>query len=337
MPIIYISGYSRCGSTILGMLLGSHPLIQSVGEVSNLPEDWTFSSRICTCGAPFAQCEFWSPLHERFPQTAELSGLLKRIESRRSVDALLDDELDGADVAIYKDYVKALVAHVREHSGKTYMLDSSKTARDIAGRPIALHRYSGEDVYVIHLVRSLEATMESYLRNGSNWANEGRIKPPKLPGLRSMVGWILANRAAMRTSEHIPASRYLPVSYDSLLHQPEFELKRIGAFTGIDMSPVLKKLRADEPLRAQHDVGGNRLRHHAQALRPPGREPNLPVLHRFLAWAVTHPLFLSHIHPALDEGVKPDLVPVPRQRRRRRSRMRRRSGNADVKLRRQSP
>jgi hypothetical protein len=47
--ILYIAGYSRSGSTILDIILSSHPQIFGTGELGYLFDDWIAGTRLCTC------------------------------------------------------------------------------------------------------------------------------------------------------------------------------------------------------------------------------------------------------------------------------------------------
>ena len=55
--IICGSGYS--GSTLLNLLLGSHPDLVSLGETTNLARS-VIEDRQCTCRQPVKQCSFWN-------------------------------------------------------------------------------------------------------------------------------------------------------------------------------------------------------------------------------------------------------------------------------------
>ncbi len=66
---VYIcsSGYS--GSTLLDLILGSHSLIESLGEISHLPKNISLNSN-CSCGEPILECYYWKKI---------LSNLNKKI------------------------------------------------------------------------------------------------------------------------------------------------------------------------------------------------------------------------------------------------------------------
>ncbi|MFN3405707.1 MAG: sulfotransferase [Cytophagaceae bacterium] len=65
-PILYILSNGRSGSTILDVMIGSHPEIWTVGELQNLPKDYK-ANKICGCGNHLIKCEFWAPISSKIP------------------------------------------------------------------------------------------------------------------------------------------------------------------------------------------------------------------------------------------------------------------------------
>ncbi len=283
MTIIYIAGYSRSGSTILDMLLGAHPDICSTGELNTLIEDWQDPARLCTCGKPYAECPFWSGLSKEHPLTAAVADNLVAVETRSRLGALERNEIPADELLPYTKFTQTLFHYIHLQSGKAVVVDSSKSARKSAGRALALYRHSGEDVYVIHLARSLSETINSFIRNGSNWALEGKARPSSMPGLRSIFGWFLANRCALRVKASIPANNYVFVRYSDLIDDTTGTLSRIGAKIRVDMTPILERVAAGVELNAPHNVGGNRLRFQSQRLRRSNKPAEIPFYYRTIA------------------------------------------------------
>jgi hypothetical protein len=58
--VLYIASSGHSGSTLLEVMLGNHPAINSVGEVHRLS---IFPySRLCACGSVIAQCPYWNDI-----------------------------------------------------------------------------------------------------------------------------------------------------------------------------------------------------------------------------------------------------------------------------------
>jgi hypothetical protein len=59
VPILYIGGHGRSGSTILAQTLGQIPGFVNVGEVWQVWYRGFRENERCGCGQPFYSCEFW--------------------------------------------------------------------------------------------------------------------------------------------------------------------------------------------------------------------------------------------------------------------------------------
>ena len=57
--VLYIAGTSRCGSTILGNVLGQIRGFVSVGEISSIWERGFLENAYCGCGTRFLDCPMW--------------------------------------------------------------------------------------------------------------------------------------------------------------------------------------------------------------------------------------------------------------------------------------
>ncbi len=139
-------------------------------------------------------------------------------------------------------------------------MDSSKSAKYAAGRPLALSRIAGLDVRVLHLTRDPRAVLNSYIRTGSNWVLEGRRKPRPLDNWRPVLGWTLANRIAQRVGQQIGPGRYMHLRFEDFLADPKAALHRIGTFAELNTNEIARDILDGKPFVAGHNVGGNRTR-----------------------------------------------------------------------------
>ena len=259
--IIYIAGYSRSGSTILDIVLGSHQHMFGTGELAYLFDDWLLSERTCTCGETYNNCAFWKnfqlPAGINFDEAIQI---IRQVESRPSLPALIDDKIPGDIIEKYRLIQTTLYNYIFNTAQKDIIIDSSKTSRDMAGRFYALHKYAGFDVYVIHLVKNGLSVVESYVKKGRNWALEGYGKNDRFMAARSSLGWMLANSIAQRLGRKIPEKNYIQIKYEDLVAQPETVLKRIEGFLEVDLSEAITRIQKESPFHPKHNVGGNRLR-----------------------------------------------------------------------------
>ncbi len=258
--VVYIAGYGRSGSTVLSAVLGSHPNIMSGGELVLGPEEWFDANRICACGLPYAECDFWSDLL-RDPRIRRAADRTVRSTERLTRLPLLGLGLISRSRRdAYRQVQSHILGHITARSGKQVVVDASKSARYAAGRALALSRLAGYDVRLIHLVRDGRRALESLRRTGSNRALEGLAVAQRPSAIRACVGWLRSNACAhlFRTIEG--PDRYIRLRYEDFIADPTTQLRRLGSFLGLDMTPVLDRIAGDGRFPVGHMVGGNRIR-----------------------------------------------------------------------------
>jgi hypothetical protein len=247
------------------MMLETAPGVVSAGELTYLAEDAATPGRHCSCGAAYGACPRYGDwLATRPPGEA---GRLRAIERRGNLGRLVTGTVPAEAGRAYRDHARGLFDHIGRTSGAEVVVDSSKSARDAAGRPLALSRLAGLDLRILHLTRDPRQTVRSYLDRGSNWVLEGHRRPRPFETWRPILGWTMANRIARRIGREIGADRYLHLRFEDLLADPAGALGRVATFAGIDLSGAMARAEAGEAFTAGHMVGGNRARLEAQTLR----------------------------------------------------------------------
>ena len=287
--ILYVAGYSRSGSTILDMMLGRNPAVVSTGELTYLLDDADNPNRVCTCGARYGECPRFGPWLNAQAGKAALAAKkrLRAIESRAGLEVLKSGSASAQDTALYRDYATTLYTHLTEHTGARIIVDSSKSAKDAAGRPLALARLAGLPVKILHLTRDPRAVVKSYVKDGSNWVAENHRKPKPLDSFRPVIGWAKANSIARGLADDF-GSDYLHVRYEDIMADPATALGKIGAFAGVSLDAELAAAQAGEPVLADHNVGGNRTRLEPQTIRLAAQKPaKLPIPHELAHRAMT--------------------------------------------------
>jgi hypothetical protein len=290
--VLMIAGLDRSGSTILDIVLGNHPHIESVGEVANIIVNGWISREslrgidpkqrrvpICTCGkrldvlyvdAPDEACPFWSRVRREWVERTDpisiegypkLRGRFERTGIatlvQQSFRLLYEKRRKSASFRSYAGLTRAFFESVRAVSGKPTIVDSSKSPV----RAFALSMVPGIDLYVVHLVRdgrgvitSRRKVLKKDLRAGIMWDHEG------FPIWRTIVRWILLNLAAEWVCARLGPERTMRLRYEDFVADPKEALGRIGALIELDLTDVADALSAGEPMQAGHNVGGNRTR-----------------------------------------------------------------------------
>jgi Sulfotransferase family len=290
VKVLMITGLGRSGSTILDIVLGNHPDIESVGEVANLFVNGWISREslrgidpkkrrvpICTCGkrldvlyvdAPDEACPFWSSVRREWvertdPDSIEnypkLRGNFGRTRLARLVQQYLrllyEKRRPSARFRSYARLTRAFFESIRAVSGKPVIVDSTKSPV----RAFALGMVPGIDLYVVHLVRdgrgiiaSLRKTFEKDVQAGIMWDHEGH------PMWRAVARWIVLNLAAEWVCTQLGPNRTMRLRYEDFVADPKGALERIGSLIELDLREVAEAASSGKPMQAGHNVGGNR-------------------------------------------------------------------------------
>jgi hypothetical protein len=195
MKVFYITGASHSGSTLLAMMLNSHPEILSVGEMYKLQmklgknaETGTYWP--CSCGSPSLwECDFWARVNSRIQATT--SGSLADID-------LLDCQIVQGDCAPNGVLFRTLA----EISGKPIIADSSKRADRLSH----LSKMKGIELYTIVLFRDPKGQVSSIRRKYGS-------------GLFGSV--FQYERVYKRLQRNLKTIPHTVVSYEDLVRHPE--------------------------------------------------------------------------------------------------------------------
>ncbi|HEU4641452.1 MAG TPA: sulfotransferase [Gemmatimonadaceae bacterium] len=279
--ILYIAGYGRSGSTVLSTVLGNHPQMASLGEVSFLLEDWSDPRGVCSCGRRYPECEFWKDMFEGEGPTPETVRLVRRMERASSLPRLCFGWVSREQRQEYRAHQEQLLDYIAARTDAPVVVDSSKSPRLTVGRLIAMKRLAGEDVYILHLVRNGLATMASLVLTGSNRALEGRTRPLRLPALRAAVGWTWTNLFAASMRRVVGDDHYMLLRYEDFMADPSGALLRIGDFIRMDMGELIDRVERRGAFEVGHMVAGNRVRFQRLIrLRGPDAEHQEELLRR---------------------------------------------------------
>lgn len=273
--ILSIVGAGHSGSTILDIILGNDPRIEGVGEIHKLPRSgWIQDEdRRCACGSPIHSCPYWLDVqahwNERFDgQLESYIALQDRFEGSRSSWPRLLVEARRQTQAFrrYADMTAGLYEAIRDVSGKSVIVDSSK-------KPIhtyALLANPRLNVRVIHLVRDGRGIVWSKSKSLDRDVEAGvpSDRGPVSPR-RSTAHWILANLESEAVVARAGRSNALRISYEAFVERPGDVLRAVGSLAEEDLGSLADAVAAERPMQAGHKVGGNRVRRSGSvSLRP---------------------------------------------------------------------
>jgi len=246
--LVFIAGANYSGSTLLSMLLGSHPQIECLGQLYAVSGDIE-SGDICQCGNMLLDCEFWSKVlvetgfwdtggHQLQPICTEVrrGGALGKIFG-------LVVPRSPSHPNVYQNFNQEILRAASKLSGREILIDSSKI-------PHRLHWLlktgvaTEHDMHVIHLTRNGFGVVNSYKRR-------------RYGVLRGSLAWRSRNDQVFKLFTQYPTIRSLRVRYEDICTRPHDTLTEVCDFLGLPFTPEILKFRA----RSQHQVGGNPIRH----------------------------------------------------------------------------
>ena len=265
--LVYIAGLSRSGSTLLELLLGSHPGIVTVGELQILPHELRSDARIpCGCGEQVDRCPFWAAVVARVdPRDAPAPqldafrehhgwGSTIRPARLREFGPRPPDPALRRQIAQYgrntAELVEAIADVAGERSGErpSVVVDASKDPY----RALWLARSGAVDLRLVHLVRDPHGSVHSLTRD--------RRDPVRrdVAAFRRTVAWEVENHLVRRLRTSVlAADRSVLVRYEDLATDPLGQLGTVLALLGRVVDPtVVDRFRST----SVHTVAGNPMR-----------------------------------------------------------------------------
>lgn len=259
---IFLASNAYSGSTLLSFLLGAHPEIGTVSDVSGRRRERAMDRFSCSCGRLMTACPFWERLlaelggsglafsladfalgfDDRRPRW--LGALRVRTMGNERLERLRDAAFRlapgddhwmrsiGERTAVFADAVLRV-------TGASVFVDASKERL----RARYLQRYVDPELRVIHLVRDPRGVVESTIRRG-------RLNISAAEVARR---WARTNAAIVRSMSRIPRAQRMVVRYEDLCADPQAVMRRLFAFSSVDPSVDVTNLVAGE----QHLLGNS--------------------------------------------------------------------------------
>lgn len=224
-PFLFLVGCPRSGTTLLRVMLDSHPRLA-------IPPESHFIAK-------------WAAQPERF-------GAAGAFDASRFLNAILVHkwfalcELDEAAVrrhfahatpATFSDAVRSLYACYAQTRGKVRWGDKTPAYVRHVGALATLF----DEARFVHIVRDGRDVAASLIKQA--WGPDN-VHSAALFWKRSIL-------SARRDGESIGSSRYCEIRYEDLVSQPQEQLETIGRFAGLDFDPaMLRHFEFERPMRA---------------------------------------------------------------------------------------
>jgi len=231
LMVVMIVGAVRSGSTLLGQLLGEPDDYVHIGELNYIWKRGFLKNRLCGCGKPFRECQFWNDVFDLGfggldkVDATRFIEIKNRIERTRNLPRLFSKVMGpnlSSGLEEYKSTLRTLYRSIAEVAGARVVVDSSKAP------PYAyvLERVPGIDLRTIHLVRDSRAVAFSIQRKKVDPSETHQVRylqtldPVSMSFIWSITNGLLSARPA--------GVRSMLLRYEDLVANPEPILQRIG-------------------------------------------------------------------------------------------------------------
>jgi hypothetical protein len=261
--VVYVAGSGHTGSTLLALLLDSHPEIACVGETSVKPKirrKGGEARQRCSCGAKVGDCAFWRRVFEHVRADGHEFGaeswsndyrfehpIAQRLLSRACSSVTGRDLVKWAAgvLPFYRDRIanidavnRSFIRAVLKITGAQVFADTSKHVP----RLLHLLELSDLEVKVVLLVRDVRGYVASAKRRGE-------------PVLAAARAWHRHQVIFSDLAATLPEERLHRVRYEDLCARPAETLSALWTFCGVQPIEAPTSIVA-----ADHHVLGNSMR-----------------------------------------------------------------------------
>ncbi len=311
VKVLYVAGFGRSGSTILGNILGEVEGFFHGGELNFIWEHNLMENRLCGCGAPFDECEVWVSVFDRAFGGMEKADAREMIRLQgfgartRHVPLMLSSRGRRAltsRLGKYTARLERLYRAIEASTGSRVVVDSSK----MPSYGYVLGTVPGIELYVVHLIRDPRAAAYSWLKEPRPDADE-RSYMNRVNTVKSSLLWDVWNVSSEALWRGSPG-RYMRLRYEDFVAEPrravEAILDMLGENAGrLPFGPPFVSER-EVKLEAGHTVAGNpnRFRSGPVQLRPDEEwASRMRPRDRRLVTLLTLPLLARYGYPVFTE------------------------------------
>jgi hypothetical protein len=265
VPVMFIIGKGRSGSTIINNILGQVPGMFAAGELLYL-WDWGLRHRIrCGCGADILDCPIWSKV------LCEAFGITSRTQDSERIEAIWRDYLDvvrwhhGPRLSMrqnvrgwpalrrYATAMETLFRTIADVTGAQVIVDSSKKPTN----PAALGFVDGVDAAIVHLVRDPRAVCFSWQRRKAWTDRDEGGTTPRFGPVYTSASWIVRNVGAEMLARRWSRERTARLRYEDFCREPRTVIQQLVELVGLPTAALPFRDENTVVLEPTHTIGGN--------------------------------------------------------------------------------
>jgi len=255
IPVLYIGGWGRSGSTLLGNVLGSIDGFQHIGEITYIWEHGWKYNHLCGCGTNFQECNFWKQVVKKAFSEKEIDidkmiWIRNRYLSNKKVLwCLFTNKKVTQEINEYIDNLDKLYQAIYSVGNCRVIIDSSK----IPIQAYILLLLNNIDLHILHLIRDARGCAFSWSKKiyrEDAYLNQ-KIEFEKYDAIHSTLKWDFWNSIFELFKLKV---KYIRIKYENFILDPISTLHNIARFVGFSV-PWEKK--EDIILKINHTVWGN--------------------------------------------------------------------------------
>lgn len=262
VKVLFIAGNGRSGSTILHNILGQFDGFYAFGELRYIWERSILKNRLCGCGVPFQECQFWIEVMDNAfagVENIEAKQMVRDTESFRIQNLPLTllpnyTQKEKKRLQQYMDNLQRLYQSIQSTTHSRVIVDSSKNP----SYGYILSMMPGIDLHVLHFMRDSRAVAYS-------WSKKKEFQPGDFMARKTPIKSALQWDARNLTTEIFLAKKsksFMKLRYEDFIAHPQATVESIVKDLlqePLGQSPFVTEHRV-ELTRASHSVFGNPVR-----------------------------------------------------------------------------
>ncbi len=292
IKVLYIGGWGRSGSTILGKILGQTDGFFLSGETRFFWKRGLLENWYCGCGLPFHECFTWQ---EIVRQTAfdkedveQMLLFIDRLKAKSlffKAGLMREIILSGAFGQLTNLYTSMTGV-----TGARVIVDTSKHP----GYAWMLNQTPGLEIYLLHLVRDPRGVANSWAKKNLD-TRGNRSTMAHYNFFQSTRQWLAWNMLYENIKTDFP-ERYLFMRYEDFVQRPQAHLAHIFEFLGEPNQHLINDQK-DTFLKPTHTLSGNYNRFETGIVRLTPDDDwirNMNKYHKSIISLLAFPLMLKY-------------------------------------------
>ncbi len=259
--VLFIAGWGRSGTTLLGNILGQLEGYASLGELRHVWDRGVLENRKCGCGKDFHDCELWTGIFNDAFGGMDKALAGQMVHNRDSLlrtrhmpfiqmKSVRNKLMDRARGTI--DNLAKLYTSIHKQTGCRVIVDSSKSPADA----YLLAQVPEIDLYTVHVVRDPRAVAYSWWSRQKKMGDGKGDEMERYSPMWSSLLWNAWNVYIPRIwrANNWP---YMYIQYESFIQKPQQDVEAIAKF--IDEQRATLPFVNDREVRITpcHMVSGN--------------------------------------------------------------------------------